>query len=72
MQDEDESRFTREHTRDSRAFRQVKRLFILAGIIEAEGCLTVTQATNLFRQRGGERISDRPHDYKIGGHHGKA
>ena len=52
------TRHSREHSSDRRAFRQMKRLFLLAGVIEAERACTVREATELFRQRAGE-VSER-------------
>ena len=52
-------RDSRDYTCDRRAFRQVKRLFMLAGIIEAEGSCTAKEAAELFARRIGEGVSDR-------------
>lgn len=52
-------RDSREHTGDRRAFRQVKRLFMLAGVVEAERSCTAREAAELFALRIGEEVSDR-------------
>lgn len=59
MSDIDDIRHKREHSSDRRAFRQMKRLFMLAGIVEAERMVTVYEATLLLRKRAGEKVSER-------------
>lgn len=49
----------RDYTPNRRACKQIKRLFILAGIVEAEGTCTVNEAFDLFLQRANENISSR-------------
>lgn len=41
----------REHTPDRRAFRQVKRLFMLTGVVEAYGCGTVHEIAKVYESR---------------------
>jgi len=49
----------RAHTSNRRAFKQVKRLFMIAGIVEAEGTCDIQQVVDLFNLRIGDPISER-------------
>lgn len=49
----------REHTPDRRAFRQVKRLFMLTGVVQAYGCGTVHEIAKVYESRVGENVSVR-------------
>lgn len=50
---------SREHTSDRRAYRQVKRLFLIAGLIEVEGACTVSEVVDLYQIRIGDKVSGR-------------